>query len=77
MVVVLNFTPVSRPGYRIGVPKAKDYQEVFNSDCSEFGGSGMVKEDIIIVEKVACHQYGQSVIISIPPMSAVFYQSTR
>ncbi|MGB4659710.1 MAG: alpha amylase C-terminal domain-containing protein, partial [Mobilitalea sp.] len=77
MVAVFNFTPINRPGYRIGVPKAKSYKEVFNSDHISFGGTGTMKEDIIMVEKVTCHQYGQSITISLPPMSAVFYQSTR
>ncbi len=31
-VVVLNFTPVPRHGYRVGVPRAGRYREILNSD---------------------------------------------
>jgi 1,4-alpha-glucan branching enzyme len=38
-VVVLNFTPVPRHAYRIGVPAAGRYREIFNSDSRYYGGS--------------------------------------
>jgi len=38
-IVVLNFTPIPRPNYRIGVPEAGVYLEVFNSDSEYYGGS--------------------------------------
>jgi len=41
LVVVCNFTPVPRPGYRVGVPEGRYYREIFNSDDGRFGGSGM------------------------------------
>jgi len=50
--VVLNFTPVPREGYRIGVPYPGPWREVFNSDSEYYGGSnigngaGLVAEDI-------------------------------
>ena len=40
-VMVVNFTPVPRPGYRIGVPEAGWYREVLNSDAALYGGSNM------------------------------------
>jgi 1,4-alpha-glucan branching enzyme len=39
--VVLNFTPVPRYGYRIGVPQAGQYKEIFNSDSAYYGGSNV------------------------------------
>jgi 1,4-alpha-glucan branching enzyme len=41
LVVVLNFTPVPRYGYRIGVPEGGPYQEVMNSDSEYYGGSNL------------------------------------
>jgi len=41
VVVVLNFTPVVREGYRIGVPHAGNYRELFNSDAGLYGGSNV------------------------------------
>ncbi len=41
VVVVCNFTPVPRPGYRVGVPEACFYREILNTDDARFGGSGV------------------------------------
>ena len=41
LVVVCNFTPVSRTGYRIGVPEPCFYREVLNTDDAKYGGSGV------------------------------------
>ncbi len=41
VVVVCNFTPVPRYGYRIGVPRACFYREVLNTDATAYGGSGI------------------------------------
>ncbi|NJD07347.1 MAG: 1,4-alpha-glucan branching protein GlgB [Methylococcaceae bacterium] len=39
LLIVLNFTPIPRPHYRIGVPEAGVYEELFNSDSAYYGGS--------------------------------------
>jgi len=41
VVVVCNFSPVPRYGYRIGVPAACFYREVLNTDATPYGGSGI------------------------------------
>jgi 1,4-alpha-glucan branching enzyme len=41
VVVIINFTPVPRFAYRIGVPEACIYREVFNSDSRYYGGSDL------------------------------------
>jgi 1,4-alpha-glucan branching enzyme len=41
IVVVCNFTPVVRENYRIGVPSAGYYREIFNSDSEVYGGSNV------------------------------------
>ena len=40
LICVLNFTPVARPEYRVGVPQSGSYKLVLNSDEACFGGSG-------------------------------------
>lgn len=42
LLVVCNFTPVAHEAFRIGVPFAGKYKEIFNSDSMEYGGSGFV-----------------------------------
>ena len=44
IVVLCNFAPVTRENYRIGVPDATSYDEIFNTDDIRFGGSGVVNK---------------------------------
>ena len=39
-MIVCNFTPVLYENFKIGVPRAGRYKEIFNSDSEVFGGSG-------------------------------------
>ncbi|HOV13680.1 MAG TPA: 1,4-alpha-glucan branching protein GlgB, partial [Spirochaetota bacterium] len=41
ILVVVNFTPVPRYNYRVGVPKHCHWKEIINSDAVEFGGGGI------------------------------------
>ncbi len=71
VLVVLNFTPVPRHGYRIGVPAPGVYTEIFNSDATEFGGSGVINEPRPSQE-VPWHGQPQSIEFILPPLGAVF-----
>ncbi len=71
VLVILNFTPVPRPGYRIGVPRAGAYEQLFSSDEVEFGGSGYAPRAVIPSEPVAYHGRPQSICVAIPPLGAL------
>jgi 1,4-alpha-glucan branching enzyme len=71
ILVILNFTPIVRHGYRLGVPEAGVYSELFNSDASEYGGSGVVNEPLTSSD-VAWHGYLNSVELTLPPLGAIF-----
>jgi len=70
LVAVLNFAPITRHGYRIGVPDEGVYTEIFNSDLPEFGGWGHVNEDITS-ENIAMHGFDQSISLTVPPLSVL------
>jgi 1,4-alpha-glucan branching enzyme len=70
-VMLANFTPVPRPGYRIGVPHAGWYRELLNSDASFYGGSGIGNLGGVMTEPVASHGYGQSLSLVVPPLGFV------
>ena len=72
MIVMINFTPVPRRDYRIGVPQADGYEEVFNSDAVSFGGSGVRNEGTRSVEGIPWHCFGQSVTVTVPPLAAIY-----
>jgi 1,4-alpha-glucan branching enzyme len=68
VVAVLNFTPVPRRGYRIGVPEEGSYVEVVNSDAAAYGGSGLGNGGIVATEPTAAHGYDDSLNLILPPL---------
>ena len=72
LVVVCNFAPVTREDYRIGVPDATSYDEVFNTDDVKYGGSGVVNRGAIRVKNQPDHDMKQSITLTVPPLAAVF-----
>jgi 1,4-alpha-glucan branching enzyme len=72
LILVCNFTPAYYPEYRIGVPRAGIYQEVFNSDLESYGGSGKSNAGKLISEQKEWHQLPNSLNIQIPPLAAMF-----
>lgn len=68
LVVVLNFHPNAYQDYRIGVPRRGCYQEVFNSDETMYGGSGLVNSQAVQSEPTPWHGMEQSIVISVPPL---------
>ena len=72
LVVVCNFAPVTREDYRIGVPDATSYDEIFNTDDVKYGGSGVVNRGAIRVKNQPDHDMKQSITLTVPPLAAVF-----
>jgi 1,4-alpha-glucan branching enzyme len=66
-VVLLNFTPVPREGYRVGVPAAGRYREVLNTDSQFYGGSN-VGNIVIPTEPVPCMGHANSLVVTLPPL---------
>lgn len=77
LVVVCNFSPVDRTGYCIGVPVPGAYTCIFNTDDEAFGGEGRGDKEPVKSTYTPCHGREQSIIITLPPMSAVIYKCTR
>lgn len=72
MIVVCNFTPEVREGYRIGVPVLGEYQEVFNSDVESYGGSGQINAPVLEAQESGWHNQPYSLEIKVPPLAATF-----
>ncbi len=77
LVAVCNFTPVVRYGYRVGVPAADQYEEVFNSDSARYGGSNVGNMGLVDVEAIPSHGREQSLSITLPPLAAVYFRPVR
>src|SRR5690606_26206930 len=71
VVVVLNFTPVPRADYRIGVPGRGKYRILLNSDNETFGGSGAPVRTSVAVENTPFHGFERSVALTLPPLGAL------
>ena len=72
VIAICNFTPAVRHGARFGVPKAGVYEEVFNSDAAEFGGSNVLNENDIPSQEVPWNNKAQSIQVTVPPLATIY-----
>ena len=54
LLFVINYTPVAREDYRVGVPKKKQYRLILNSKDPKFGGDVPVEQTVYKAEKQEC-----------------------
>lgn len=71
VIVALNFTPIIRYDYRIGVPVAGCYGELLNSDAGRFGGSDVLNAPQIGSEEISWHDRDNSIAVTLPPLGAL------
>ncbi len=75
VLVVCNFTPVVRSGYRIGLPPHLDgvWKEALNSDAHEYGGSGVGNVGAPLqAQPVGAHGQAMSLALTLPPLATLF-----
>ena len=72
IIAVCNFTPVVRDNYRIGVPAAGIYHEVFNSDWEDYGGSGQLNAQPLATEPIEWHNREYSLNLRLPPLATIY-----
>ncbi len=71
LLAVLNFTPVPRHNYRVGVPAGGFWTEVLNSDAPEFGGSGQGNLGGLEAAPFGWNFQSHSLMLTLPPLAAV------
>jgi len=71
LLVVANFTPVPRQGYRIGVPFAGTWQEVLNSDADTYAGSNYGNGAGVGTEPLPSHGQTHSLALNLPPLGVL------
>jgi 1,4-alpha-glucan branching enzyme len=77
LIVICNFTPVVREGYRIGVPEDCQYQEIFNSDDPSYWGSGVRNDGARQAENIECNYKPYSISLRLPPLSTIVIKPIR
>ena len=74
LLFVINFTPVARPDYRVGVPRRKQYRLVLNSDAAEFGGSGKEQPEVYRAVKSECDGRPYSFAYDLPAYGVAVFK---
>ena len=77
VVCVLNFTPVPRDGYRVGVPFAGAYSELLNSDAEIYGGGNLGNAGVVFSEPIAAHGHADSLRLHLPPLGFLMFKPSR
>ncbi len=78
LIVVVNFTPIPRHDYRIGVPEPGVYREIFNSDSALYGGSNLGNGAIPpVAENRPWMDRPYSISLTLPPLAGIILRSER
>ena len=75
LVVICNFTPIPRSGYRVGVPFAGFYTEVMNSDAAAYGGSNVGNSGGLPSDPIPWDKRPHSILITLPPLGVVIFKA--
>ncbi len=71
LAAALNWTPLPRHGYRIGVPEPGYYAELLNSDAALYGGGNVGNQGGLETVPVPAHGHAQSLNVTLPPLGAL------
>jgi 1,4-alpha-glucan branching enzyme len=74
VAVVSNFTPEPRHSYRIGLPHAGRWREIFNSDARDYGGSGAGNLGAVTAHAHPSHGFPASAEITLPPLATIYFE---
>jgi 1,4-alpha-glucan branching enzyme len=74
VLVVCNFTPIPRLGYRVGVPRDGVWRERLNSDSEIYGGSGLGNLGAVRTSNQPAHGRDHSLLLTLPPLAALFFE---
>jgi 1,4-alpha-glucan branching enzyme len=72
IIVLANFTPVPRQGYRVGVPMLGFYREIFNSDSTYYGGGNVGNTGGLPADDLPWQGQDHSLLVTLPPLGVVF-----
>lgn len=77
VMVVANFTPVTRTDFRVGVPFPGHWAERLNTDSTYYGGSNQGNGHGLNSEPIAADGCENSVVMTVPPLATVFFELRR
>jgi 1,4-alpha-glucan branching enzyme len=74
LVVVLNMTPATHHNFRVGVPQAGQWKEIFNSDSHRYWGSDLINATAVQSATEHWHGKDNSISITVPPLGASVFK---
>src|SRR5262249_20293396 len=77
VVAIVNFTPVPREGYRIGVPYGGGWTGMLNSDGAADGGSNVGNGGYVASEPIVSHGHADSLRLTLPPLGFLLLKPVR
>ena len=77
LIFVLNFTPVPRQNYRIGVPAEGFWKERLNSDADVYGGGGVGNHGGAESTPVPYHGRPASIVVTVPPLGMIVLEKGK
>ncbi len=77
LVFVINFTPMARDYYRVGVPQKGSYRLILNSDAEMFGGHGQPQPEVLQSAKGECDGMPYYLEYHLPPYGAMVFEYTK
>jgi 1,4-alpha-glucan branching enzyme len=72
LVCACNFSPVPRPDYRLGLPRAGRWRELVNTDSELYGGSGVGNMGGVTAQAKPWHDQLYSAEVTLPPLGVVW-----
>ena len=74
LLFVINFTPVAREDYRVGVPKNKTYKLVLNSEDPKFNGTDKDRKESYRAVKKECDGRQYSIAYPLPAYGVAVFK---
>ena len=72
VAVIVNFTPVARGAYRIGLPRAGRWREIVNTDAASYGGTNCGNGGEVLATATAHGDFPASALLTVPPLGAIW-----
>ena len=73
LFVICNFTPVVYNELKVAVPHRGQYKEIFNSDDTKYGGTGVVNPKICLSKREVFEGQNNTITIQLPPLAVVIF----
>ena len=74
ILIACNLTPNIREAYRVGVPCAGAWREIFNSDSARYGGSDCVAVGPVVANEELAHGQNFSIEIRLAPLAIAYWK---